>query len=420
MSRYIHTSAGNGGLFGGHPTDRWHVKGTDLGFFFEGGKQFDHEGRSSLWVGGLFGDTVNTLLPTSGVEWRSPVMGRTSNTDFLDKGVTWDNFAGGEVAKQIFPYNHVGNTGRLGSGNADAFTVIPNDAVQLPNGYYMAMGFRVRDWDTGGEQFMCHTISNCWFWSDEPHAENWQLARHAGDLNRVYEWANSGRDALFQNATFLMVPGDENVYVFGTREGRHLRSEIFLRRCHWTRLTDDSAWEFWGFTGGRWQWGHDVQPTPILKGVGVGSAIGEINAQYIAGKVVLTYNDGALGSVAVVADRPDSVWSSPTILVSLVQSSMQYAPSVHPWNSNLEDSYFHLSSWLHGPNLLAGGRVDHVNYCTQGWRGSLVSQNILEPRSLKSRFLGLSTDNMSRDEADKLRQSIADASAEANPALRGR
>lgn len=44
MSRYIHTSAGNGGLLGDHPTDRWHVRGTDLGFLFEGGKQFDHEG----------------------------------------------------------------------------------------------------------------------------------------------------------------------------------------------------------------------------------------------------------------------------------------------------------------------------------------------------------------------------------------
>lgn len=414
MSRYIHTSAGNGGLLGDHPTDKWHVRGTDLGFLFEGGKQFDHGGRSSLWVGGIFGDTVNTLLPTSGVEWRSPVMGRTSNTDFLDKGITWDNFAGGDVAKQIFPYNHVGNTGRFNSGNADAFTVIPNDAIQLPNGYYMAMGFRVRDWDHDAQQTMCHTISNCWFWSDEPHAENWQLARHANDLGRVYEWANSGRDALFQNATFLMVPGDENVYVFGTREGRHTKSEIFLRRCHWTRLTDDAAWEFWGFVNGRWQWGHDVQPTPIIQSHTPFSAIGEINAQYIAGKVVLTYCDGIMGSVAVVADRPDSVWSDPTILVTPAQSPMQYAPSVHPWNTNLEDSYFHLSSWLQMPNPLAPDLKEHLNYCVQGWRGSLVSENIFKPRTLASRFLGMNTGNLSRDAADKAREKIAAATREAN------
>ena len=230
----------------------------------------------------------------------------------------------------------------------------------------------------------------------------------------MYEWANSGRDALFQNATFLMVPGDENVYVFGTREGRHLKSEIFLRRCHWTRLADDSAWEFWGFTGGRWQWGHDVQPTPIIQSHTPASAIGEINAQYIAGKVVLTYVDGILGSVAVVADRPDSVWSDPTILVTPAQSPMQYAPSVHPWNSNVEDSYFHLSSWLQIPNPLAGGRVEHVNYCVQGWRGSLISENILKPRTLTSQFLGLNTGNMSRDEADKTREQIAAATREAN------
>ena len=61
----------------GAPTERIGVGGTDLGFLFEGGKQFPHEGRSSMWVGGIFGDTFADF-PGSG-NWRSPVMMRSGS-----------------------------------------------------------------------------------------------------------------------------------------------------------------------------------------------------------------------------------------------------------------------------------------------------------------------------------------------------
>ena len=66
------------------------------------------------------------------------------------------------------------------------------------------------------------------------------------------------------------------------------------------------------------------------------------------------------------------------------------------------------------PNPLAPDLKEHLNYCVQGWRGSLVSENIFKPRTLASRFLGMNTGNLSRDAADKAREKIAAATREAN------
>lgn len=250
MGTRIHTSAGYGGPSGGTPTARFHVRGTDLGFLFEGDRPGAPAGRSSVWVGGVFGDTFDKTDPhapgtPATDDWRSPVLGRSSNTDFLDHGIRWDNFAGapnsGGRAKAVWPYRHVGSAGRLNSGTADSFTVIPNDIIQVPDGRYFGTGFRVKDWEPGVGQTMCHTISNVWFWSDEPNADAWQLGRYRDDLSRVYEWGSRDiRGRYFQNASFLMLPGDDRLYVFGSREGRTTgtgaRSDgVYLRRAHYDR-----------------------------------------------------------------------------------------------------------------------------------------------------------------------------------------
>ncbi|WP_217270751.1 DUF4185 domain-containing protein, partial [Enterococcus faecalis] len=72
------------------------------------------------------------------------------------------------------------------------------------------------------------------------------------------------------------------------------KSGVYLRRCHWKHLWERSKWEFWGWTGSRWEWGTKVWPTPILKPFLPGGSIGEINAQWLGGKVRLTYMDGML------------------------------------------------------------------------------------------------------------------------------
>lgn len=383
MGKFIHTSAGYGGVLGTSPTDKFAVKGTDLGFLFEGGKTVN--GGKPLWVGGVFGDTFDKKDPhvAGGKIWHSPVLGRSSNTNFLDKGITWDNFAGarntGGVAKEIWPGRRGPNHGgRLNSGNFNAFTIIPNDIIQVEDGRYFGMGFRVNDWDKDSGQAMCHTISNSWWWSDEPHAENWQVGRFAKNLNTLYEWgAHEGRNKYFQNASFLMMPGDNRLYVFGSREGRKIgfgdqADGVYLRRAHYDQCFAHDTWEYFGYSGGKWQWGKNVQPTPIIKPLTPGSWIGELNAQYIDGRVVVTYSDSTRGAVAHVSDRPDGVYSAPTVLVSRIQSNFQYAPSAHPWSPSLEDAYLHLSSWAQIPATPVS-KARSINYCTQGYRVSLVS-----------------------------------------------
>ncbi|MHA4750863.1 hypothetical protein ACX0FG_16295, partial [Enterococcus faecium] len=79
----------------------------------------------------------------------------------------------------------------------DAFTIIPNDVIQLPDGNYLGNGFRVKRWGQGGVQRMCWTLSAAWFWSNEPHAEVWDVCRHENNLGTLYEWVNRGRDHYF-------------------------------------------------------------------------------------------------------------------------------------------------------------------------------------------------------------------------------
>lgn len=432
MSNKVHTSAGNGGLLGGRPTDKFDVHGTDLGFFFEGNKKAAPAGQTSLWVGALFGDTFNKADPLSanpagGLKWRSPVMGRTSNRDFLDNGVKWDNFAGagnnGGTAKEIYPYRHVGRNGKFQSGNFDAFTIIPNDAIQVPDGRYFGMGFRVRDWDHDAGQNMCHTISNAWFWSDEPNAETWQVGRFAKNMGTLYEWGSSeNRNAYFQNASFLMMPNDNHLYVFGSREGRKIGTGaqadgVYLRRAHYDQCFAHDTWEYWGFSGGKWQWGKNIQPTPVLRPLTPGGWIGELNVQYIGGKVVLMYSDMVAGAVALTADSPDGVWSDPVVTVSRAQEPSQYAPSPHPWNTDLTDAYLHISSWKQIPNPLAGKSIS-LDYGTYGYRASLVAEQSPQARDLshESEVLSVDTSVMGAEDLAAYHQRIVQASVEAGNA----
>lgn len=401
MSHRIHTSAGNGGPDAtgpdgtdNHPTDRFGVRGTDLGYLFTGG--------GGAWVGGVFGDTFGKpdprgATPPGGDRWRSPVLGRSSNRDVLDRGIVWDSFAGDgdgaaagpgtgtpAVAREIFPYRRVGDRGRLHSGSVDCFTLIPNDILQLPDGTYLGCGFRVRDWAQDATQGMCHTVSNAWFRSTDPDAGTWQVAEVAGRPGTPFEWGpQERRGRYFQNASLLMVPGDDHLYVFGSREGRKLGTGdeadgVYLRRARWDRCLDPRAWEYYGVSGragrsGRRRWGRRVRPTPLLRPLTPGGHIGELNAQYVAGTVVLTYVDAGLGAVALTAEHPAAPWSDPTVVVSRAQSPALYAPSVHPWTTDLRDAYLHLSSWLSVPDPVTG-ELSTVNYCTEGWRVSLVPE----------------------------------------------
>lgn len=359
----------------GMPTKNIGVGGTDLGFLFEGGKQFAPAGKSSLWVGGLFGDTFDGFNGEGA--WRSPVMMRTSNRDFVHGGIKWDNAVRGGAGILDYPMGiKNGDPKRHDQG---CFSIIPNDAIQLPDNHYMGMGFRVKNWDTQpGNQDMCHTHSNTWFHSTEPHAETWEFAYDmefgdGAERGLGYQWWNENREQYFQNATFLMPPGQDYVYVFGTPEGRYSGTDkagVYLRRCHWKHLWERSKWDFWGFQDGRWQWGKAVWPTPILKPTVPLTPIGEINAQWIAGKVRLTYMDGALGAICRTADAPDGVWSAPAILVNGIEAGAHamYAPSLHPWNTDTENAAFNIATW---PHAEIAGEVRHYAYGAYTWTANI-------------------------------------------------
>ncbi|MGZ7352684.1 DUF4185 domain-containing protein, partial [Streptococcus pyogenes] len=94
-------------------------------------------------------------------------------------------------------------------------------------------------------------------------------------------------------------------------------------------------------------------------------AIGEINAQYIHGKVVLTYCDEKRGVIVRLADRPDALWTKSREIVTRLQEPSLYAPSIHPWSPSLEDAYLHLSSWRQWD-----GRT--IDYCARGYRVNLT------------------------------------------------
>lgn len=325
----------------GDATARFGFRGTDLGYFVP---------TRHGYVMSIFGDTFNGSNPNnSGGGWRSPVILRQSNRE-LAQGLRWDNAVGGSRAKQAWPYNHVGDKGTVNGTNFDAFTIIPNDMIHLPDGNFLGNGFRVKRWgsDLAQGQFMCWTISAAWFWSSEVHGETWAACRHETDLGRAYEWRNQGRDALFQNNTMVMMDpdgkSDPHVYVFGTPEGRKANGGVYLRRAHWQHLCNDSAWEFWGWDGTRWVWGKDVQPTPILQPSVPGTAIGEVNAQVIDGVVVLAYNDGPVGAVTRTAVAPDAAWTDPQVHATMLTAPNLYAPSVHPY-STLAKPFMHLSQW---------------------------------------------------------------------------
>lgn len=337
----------------GMPTKHIGVGGTDLGFLFEGGKQFAPKDRSSLWVGGLFGDTFNDY--NGSPNWRSPVMMRSSNTDFGINGIKWDNAVRG--GGQIIDYPHIPGGSDPRRQDKGCFSLIPNDAIQLPDGHYMAMGVRVKDWNSGPGQQMAHTHSSVWLHSTEPHAETWEWAYdielgNGSERGLGYQWWNKDRDQFFQNTTFLQPPGSDYVYVFGTPEGRYSGTDkagIYLRRCHWKHLWERSKWEFWGWQDNRWQWGKDVWPSRIIRPLVHGTSIGEISAQWLGGKVRLTYCDGPLGAVCRTAEAPDAPWALPrTILpASVTAPGMMYAPSLHPWNTVMESAAFNIAAWPH-------------------------------------------------------------------------
>lgn len=324
MARYINTTTGSA-------TAPFGFRGTDLGYF-----ALTNHG----YCMSVFGDTFDNPMP-GGPGWRSPVILRQSNRD-LDKGLKWDNAVGGARAKQVVDYKHhsasTANTTRYAP-----FTIIPNDIVHLPDGTYLMSTFVVRSWQRSGAHSWV-TWGNKFYTSADKHGENWAPATFADLGGRPMQFDNDPAQGwrFFQNASLVVHP-DGYLYMFGTESGRTDGGGIYLARVKWQDWNHLFKWEFWGWTGTKWQWGTKA-PSPILMPTLPGRAIGELNAQLIEGVVVLAYVDYGVGAVTRTATHPAAVWTDAQLHATQADTPNLYAPSVHPY-STLAKPYAHISQW---------------------------------------------------------------------------
>lgn len=326
LARYINTTTGDA-------TAHFGFRGTDLGYF-----ALTNHG----YCMSVFGDTFDNPMP-GGPGWRSPVILRQSNRD-LDRGLKWDNAVGGARAKQVVDYVHqpadVANTKPYAP-----FTVIPNDVVHLPDGTYLMSTFVVRSWERSGP-YSWVTWGNKFYKSTEVHGEHWAPATFAdlGGGKAPMQFNNDRAQGwrCFQNASLVLHP-DGYLYMFGTESGRKDGGGIYLARVKWQEWNYLFKWQFWGWTGTKWQWGTE-HPSPILMPTLPGHAIGELNAQLIEGVVVLAYVDYGVGAVTRTATHPAAVWTDAQVHATQADTPNLYAPSVHPY-STLAKPFAHISQW---------------------------------------------------------------------------
>ncbi|MBB4905872.1 DUF4185 domain-containing protein [Actinophytocola algeriensis] len=343
----------------GEETARFGFRGTDLGFTAR---------TNHGYCITIFGDTFDQPVPQNSTGWRSPVGLRQSNTD-IHTGIRWDNCIGGGRAKELIPYVHTDpNVARHTPGLV--VTEIPNDLIHLPDGRYMMTTFGVRDWaipDQGGTPSpggSWRTWYSRQWTSTETHAENWTTTWNLETNRENMDFWNEGLMAHFQNNAMIMWPGEDWVYIYGTNEGRWNGGGIHLMRVPWNRMWERGQYTFWGADGsGRWDWRPAGPSTPIIGAPSPFEAIGEIAAEVIDGRVVLSFLNGGRGAVTQTAPYPTGLWSAPRTQVTFAQAPNLYAPVVHPY-STTGNAQLLVSQWINpGPNS--------TFYGVRQWSGSV-------------------------------------------------
>ncbi|RVW06525.1 DUF4185 domain-containing protein [Rhodococcus spongiicola] len=320
-------------------TAPFQMPSTDLGYV----AQTNH-GYTITLFGDTFDDGPDGHLG-QGNGWRSPVGLRQSNPD-IENGIRWDNAIGGARAKKMIPYE---SRGGIFSGELpDGFTNIPNDLIHLPDGRYIMTTFAIRSWAhdaTDGNSWA--TFHSRMWTSTETHAEHWGRTWDVEGNHENFDFPNWGEWSHFQNNTMIMFPGEPWVYIYGTNEGRWQDGGIHLMRVDWRTMWNRSTYEFWGeYAPGVWEWRRFGHTTPILRPTfsGPGQYIGEISAQVIDGRVVLSYVDGSIGAITRTSPRPEGIWTLPKMQISRDFKPTLYAPCIHPY-SRLGRAQMLLSEW---------------------------------------------------------------------------
>lgn len=323
----------------GKETARFGFRATDLGYVSR-----TNHGYTIALFGDTFDDTPDLVsVPQN---WRSPVGLRQSNTD-IENGIRWDNAIGGDIARQMIPYRHAGTprAGRL----PDGFTNIPNDVIHLPDGRFLMTTAAVRSWDPAITDGSWSTFHSRMWTSTDTHAETWERTWDIEGGHVDMDFPNSGEWRHFQNNSMLMLPDEPWVYIHGTDEGRRPDGGVHLMRVHWQSMWNRSTYEFWGRDhGGAWAWRRGGHSTPILMPTLPRGAIGELSTQFVDGRLVLSYCDGALGAVTRIAVRPEGEWTVPRIQMTPVGAPSLYAPCIHPF-STMGRAQMLLSQWTKHP-----------------------------------------------------------------------
>ncbi|WP_405164768.1 DUF4185 domain-containing protein [Nocardia sp. NBC_01499] len=374
MATYVKTLTGDS-------TARFGFRGTDLGF-----TAITNHG----YCISIFGDTFDAATPDPpATGWRSPVGLRQHNAD-IQNGIVWDNCIGGARAKEMIPYRH-----SPAETPGQPITEIPNDLIHLPDGRYIMTTFGVRNWANSSAGGSWSTWYSRMWTSTETNAENWERTK---DLDTGKENMDFRNDAntqwrYFQNNTMIMWPGEDWVYIYGTNEGRWNGGGIHLMRVDWRSMWKPSTYQFFGQDrGGKWGWRVNGPVMAILMPSVSGNGIGEISAQVIDGKVVLSYCDGVLGVVTRTSPRPEGVWADYRRHIDSDAAPFLYAPVIHPYSHLDGKAQMLLSQWPHAetPN---GSRSTF--YGVKQWQVDLSPSTVELPKKLAK-----SVGDLSRQPAD--------------------
>lgn len=290
---------------------RWQVSGTDLGITWE-----SRPGEISVVFGDTFG--LDWSPPgANGQDWRSNVLGRSTDTDLSD-GLTIDSMVQDSRchAAEIIASRHIPNW---------ETTTIPTSGFAIGDRQYLSY-MSVRRWSV---------VPGMWY-------TNYGGIAHSDDDGRTWtkdrqaQWDNIFGLGRFQ--VTAMVPQGDHVYMFGTPNGR--MGAVGLARAPVDALLDPGAYQYW--VNGSWVPVVEHLATPLVAG-----AASELSVRYdaVEKQWLMSYLDPMAGRIVLRRSAsPQGEWSDGATLVDDDEYPRMYGGFMHPWSTR-DTLYFTMSEW---------------------------------------------------------------------------
>lgn len=289
---------------------RWDVGGTDLGITWE-----MEAGKYGIFFGDTFGGDFKPKSGNpgpNGGNWRSNVLA-FSDTKSLDSGIVFSSMVTGISTKAIE---------MIPGHQAGLPTSIPT-AVIRANGVDYVHYFNT-DPIIAGVKFYYSGL-----YKSVDNARNWSK------VETVY----FSPDSRFALAGFWKKDG--YVYMIGTPAYRD--KPAYLARFREQDIENQSAYEYWEGTSGRWVTGNENLASVLINGT-----VGELSFLYNHSlkKWIIVYGDMGHGFVSLrTASNITGPWSDVFKLVSPDDYPMHYGPYLHPLSASGHTLYFTLSMW---------------------------------------------------------------------------